>query len=106
MSDDNAGCIPWAMTGMLLLLIVVGLSFAGCQKERAQWITDDRALERFRDMAGTDDVQIIRHTNSSPLVGDPKSVTYELLIDGQHVSGHCRDGWWSPLICRIYVGTE
>lgn len=83
------------------LMITFGLAFAGAC---SCYVEDDAALARFRELAGTNNVEIVR-TNRSTFKSS-HDVTYELRIDGKPAGGRCTDGYTSELVCRIYYGLD
>lgn len=94
-SSDDVGC--WVYFGLAVfagLLLLIG---AGCNA-----ITINAAVERFEEIADTDNVEVVRHSNNTIFFGDTHDVTFELEVDGEPKSGRCTAGTFSPMVCRIY----
>lgn len=88
------------MGWMLLALVILLVIAAGFEMINA--ITVDRAVERFYEISNAETIEVVRHTNNYPLIGDPHDVTLELKVDGQYLSGRCTSGMFSPMVCRMY----
>lgn len=90
-----------AIFGCLIVYLV-----AGCVGTVNNAISVDEAVARFEELAGTDDIVVVRHSNNAFVVGDPLDVTFELLVDSKPVTGRCTAGSFSPMVCRLYTGGE
>lgn len=99
-SSSSSGV--WFLGGIAILAVVIGIVFFSCTAV-SNWIDNDEALVRFKELAGTSEVQIVRHSNSNPILGDPYDVTYELVVKGKPTSGRCTAGELSRMICRLYT---
>ncbi len=95
---SGIGCIIAVVIGLFLVW-----AFAGTCLSTSR-VTEDEALDRFKELAGTENVVILRHTNLTPIIGDSKDVTFELTVNGKPASGRCTDSLMSPLVCRLYSG--
>ncbi|NCS98041.1 MAG: hypothetical protein GW762_05615 [Candidatus Pacebacteria bacterium] len=62
------------------------------------------ATQRFAEFAETtvENVTVVRQTSTNVVFGDPHDVTFELIVNGRHMSGRCTNGWFQPLVCRMY----
>lgn len=96
---DLGGCAAYAFVVVIVLFLAASLCGS-----LVNMIDHDEARARFAEMEGVDvsDVIIIRHSNSTPIIGHPHDVTYELRINGKSLSGRCTSGDFSPMVCRIY----
>ena len=83
-------------------IIAGGLMFGGAC---ACTVDKGEALDRFKEIAGTEDVVIIRSTD---LFDDSwgEEESYELLVNGRREGGQCIKRPFEPLVCRIYRGEE
>ncbi len=67
-------------------------------------VSIDAALVRFKEMAGTQDVTIVRHSSTIPLIGSTRHVTFELKVNGKLASGKCDTDAVGPMICQYFPG--
>ena len=68
----------------------------------AAFISTDAALERFSEQAQTSEIEVVRQSNATPIIGDPHDVTFELEVEGKPMTGRCTSAAFSPMICRLY----
>ncbi len=87
---------------IIVFLAVVVLALASCVGHISNAISEEAAVARFKQLAGTSDIRVIRHSNNSFVFGDPHDVTFELAVDGKMESGRCTSGDFSPMVCRLY----
>ena len=101
MDNDKAfGCfIALVVVFVIGVVIWAGIYELDKYNNRVQV---DEAVERFEDMAGTGNVEVVRHSNSSWVFGNANDVTFELLVDGKPQSGRCTSGAFSEMVCRLY----
>ena len=69
-------------------------------------ITVDNAVARFSELTEVPEsqIEVVRHSNNSPFIGDTHDVTFELVINGKHQSGRCTSAMFSEMVCRVYTG--
>jgi len=80
-------------------MVGLGMLFGGgCQC----YVDDELALKRFKEQAGTENVQIVRENRPATNFGMDEDVTYELLVDGKPMQGRCTNTSTSPQVCRLY----
>jgi hypothetical protein len=91
---------------ILITIAVVIYLFAACVGSLDNRIVVNKAVVRFEELAQTEDVEMIRHTNLSYIFGDPHDVIFELLIDDKPISGRCTSASFSEMVCRLYTGDE
>ena len=103
----NDSSINWSKSGralfIVIVVIVVIILFGSAS---SNWITEEKAMERFVEITGTTDIVIVRSSNMIPFFGNPNDVTFELQVDGKNVSARCTSGTFSPMVCRVYTGDE
>lgn len=92
----RSGCIVAGIVALVMVLVVLIVA------DISTYISTSAALERFREQAETFDVKIIRQSNSTPLIGDPHDVTFELLVKGKQIQGRCQSAAFSPMVCKLY----
>ena len=85
---------------VIILLVLTGLLIGTVPN----FIGEDNALPKFQQLAGTDKVEIVQHSNNSLFFGNPLDVTFDLKIKGNSTTGRCTSGFISPIICRLYTG--
>ncbi len=88
--------------GIIIILAIVVFVLASCVGYFSNAISEEAAVARFKELAGTNDVRVIRHSNNTFLFGDPHDVTFELVVDGKPEGGRCISGDFSPMVCRRY----
>lgn len=86
----------------IVFLVLLGIVIVSCS--RNNMVTEKDAVARFAEFAETspDNIEVIRHTSNWWLFGDPFDVTFELKVNGHHMSGRCTEGLFQPLVCRMY----
>jgi hypothetical protein len=99
-SRSNDGCILLVGLGIAIIVGCLAIWYGICYFD--SFISQDRAVARFQELAQTQNVQVARHSNDMWFTGNPQDVTYELIVDGKPKQGRCQSGAFSPLICRMY----
>ncbi len=98
--DSGEGCGCAVVIAIIMLVVIGGAYFA--YSATSNMITEGKAVARFENIAGTDNIQVERKTNNWIIVGDPYDVTFELVINGKKAGGRCVAGYFSVMVCRIY----
>ena len=86
----------WFVGLLILFILIVGIG--SC----SNMVTEEKAMARFKEIAGTNDIVIVRSSNMTPFFGDPHDVSFELKIKGKRVSARCTSGAFSEMVCRLY----
>jgi len=84
---------------LVILVIIVSLRLV---TQLPNCITEEKAMERFIEITGTTDIEVIRHSNMNLIIGDAHDVTFELKVNGKNVSARCTSGIFSEMVCRVY----
>lgn len=94
--------MKWSYILSAFLLLALGIIVVSCS--RNNMVLEEDAVARFAEFAETspENVEVIRHTSNWWLFGDPFDVTFELKVNGRHMSGRCTEGLFQPLVCRMY----
>jgi hypothetical protein len=64
-------------------------------------VTVERAIERFEEISGSQNIEVVRVSNLHPWFGNPWEGQFELVINDEKFSGLCVARTFSPLICKI-----
>lgn len=104
-SQNKPDMVLVVMVLSILMLLFSGIGYLAVKNYNAA-ISEEQALGRFEELAETDDVVIVRHSNNSRISGNPGDVTFELMVDGHPASGRCQSSTFSPMVCRIYLAGD
>lgn len=92
MTDKEMGCL---LLVVFLLVALVAAPFVNA-------VDPSEALARFKEMAGTENVTIVRHTPRIPLIGNTRHITFELRVNGRLASGKCDTALVGPMVCQYF----
>lgn len=84
----------------VLLFLAAGYVFT----ESSNYVLEPKVLARFKDIAKTEDVAMVSHSNNHFLFGHPHSVKYQLIVKGKIHQGECDLAAFSVLRCWFEGG--
>jgi len=97
--DESTGCLAYTVFLIAAIVLIVAL-FDALDSKNA--ITTYQAQHYFQTLSGSDDVEIVRHSDMRHVLGDRHNVVFALLIDGEPASGECTSSYHSEIICILY----
>lgn len=89
-SDWVTAALPLIVVFVIALILVITA------------VNTDAAVQRFIELAGTNQVSVVRQSSLLPFIGNPHDVTFELLVDGKSMSGRCTKSILDDMVCRLY----
>lgn len=89
---------PLVIAIAILLFLAAGYAFT----ETSNHVLEPKVLARFKDIARTEDVTILSHSNNHFLFGHPHSVKYQLMVKDKIHQGECDLGAFSKSTIRCW----
>ena len=87
---------------ILALFVVLGIIGLTWRDSKA-WVKEDQALSQFQQIAKSQNVVIVSHTDNRPFIGHPHDVTFKLTVDGKAAHGRCTSALTVPMTCKLEI---
>ena len=100
---DVVGSLPvLIILAVFVVLGIIGLAW----RDSKAWVREDQALYQFQQIAKSQNVVIVSHSDNRPFIGHPHDVKFRLTVNGKPAHGRCTSALTVPMTCKLEIDDD